>query len=105
MSISNCTGQSSVSAPDPESHSEESSDNDITDHSHNLSILHINAQSLRNKIDELELESEEAGIIAISETWLEPSIKNEDLQIPSFNDPIRRDRPNQPYRGVAIYFR
>jgi hypothetical protein len=36
-----------------------------------LSILHINAQSMRNKIVELEVEAELHDIIAISATWLE----------------------------------
>ena len=41
-----------------------------------LSMIHINAQSMRNKMSELEVEAEEHDIVAVSETWLSPEIVN-----------------------------
>ena len=35
-----------------------------------LAITHINAQSLRHKIDDLEIESVGCDLLAITETWL-----------------------------------
>lgn len=40
----------------------------------NIKMIHINAQSLRNKIDSLEMEAAGADLIAVTETWMEPSI-------------------------------
>ena len=39
-----------------------------------LSITHINAQSLRHKVTDLEAEAEDYDIVAISKTWLELDI-------------------------------
>jgi hypothetical protein len=71
----------------------------------NISMVHINAQSLRYKIDELEVESEDADVIAVTETWLEPKIITENLEIPSFHKPLRKDRSTDAHGGVAIYCR
>jgi hypothetical protein len=68
-------------------------------------MIHINAQSIRYKLNELEVESEDADLIAISESWLEPNIKSEDIAIPSFHPPIRKDRPTDAHGGVAIFCR
>jgi exonuclease III len=70
-----------------------------------ISIKHINAQSIKNKISLLELEAEEYDVVTISETWLHDSIENRDLHIEGFNEPLRCDRPGDRYGGVAIYHR
>ena len=70
-----------------------------------LAIKHINAQSIKNKLNLLELEAEEYDFITISETWLRDGIKSEDICIESFNPPMRRDRTADRYGGVAVYFR
>ena len=77
----------------------------IREQSKYLSIIHINAQSLRNKMDQLIIESEQADILAITETWLHPEIANECLSIPDFHEPLRKDRDENAYGGVAIYCR
>ena len=38
---------------------------------HDLCVVHVNARSLKNKIDLIEAESHQYDIITISETWLE----------------------------------
>ena len=68
-------------------------------------MIHINAQSIRHKLNDLEVQSEDADIIAVSETWLEPSITPDELIIPDFQKPIRKDRPTDAHGGVAIYCR
>lgn len=83
----------------------------------NLSICHINAQSLfaydaelnsnRTKLDEIESVLSinlHYDIICISETWLSSSISNHDIELNNFTL-YRKDRDNgtSGYGGVAIY--
>jgi len=94
----------------------ESSDSDTNDtfsdlqqhqyqNNHTIRLLNINAQSLRYKVDQLTAESTEADIIVLTETWLSPENKDEDLSIPNFYKPIRKDRTWDSHGGVAIYCR
>ena len=68
-------------------------------------ILHINAQSIRNKMNDLIAESVEYDIICITETWLQQEILNESITIPNFDNLYRKDRRNDAHGGVAIYVR
>ena len=70
-----------------------------------MKILHINTQSVRNKIDELTAESSEYEILVLTETWLHPNILSEEITIPFFNKPYRKDRTGDAHGGVAIYTR
>ena len=70
----------------------------------NLSICHINAQSMFNKLDLIAVELSSYDIITVSETWLDATISNTDLLLPSFQPPIRLDR-NRHGGGVAIYLK
>ena len=45
-----------------------------------LSIIHINARSLRRKLDLLDSEVTDHDVITISETWLSADIKNNEIQ-------------------------
>ena len=72
--------------------------------SKDLSICHINSQSLLNKIDLIAVELGSFDIVTVSETWLDPSIENRDITIPNFQLPIRLDR-NRIGGGVAAYFK
>ena len=72
--------------------------------SEDLSICHINSQSLLNKIDLIAVELGAYDIVTVSETWLDPSIENRDITIPNFQMPIRLDR-NRRGGGVAAYFK
>ena len=68
----------------------------------NLSVCHINAQSMYNKLDLITVELSKFDIITVSETWLDQSISDIDLALPSYQLPIRLDR-NRHGGGVAVY--
>ena len=69
-----------------------------------LSVCHINAQSMLNKMDMIAVELGNFDVITISETWLDPSISDLDTTIPTYQTPIRLDR-NRHGGGVAVYFK
>ena len=69
-----------------------------------LSVCHINAQSMYNKFDSIAVELGQFDVITISETWLDQSIKELDTVIPTYQAPIRLDR-NRHGGGVAMYFK
>ena len=71
----------------------------------NLSIIHLNIQSLLPKISSLEVEMQSYDILIFTETWLSPRISNGDICIPNFNPPYRKDRLGRQGGGVAIYTR
>ena len=68
-----------------------------------LSIIHINACSLRRKLDLLDSEVTDHDVITISETWLSADIKNNEISINGYHPPVRKDRSDDPHGGVAIY--
>ena len=68
-----------------------------------LCIIHLNARSIKNKIDLIEAEANQFDIITVSETWLSQIDMNTSVHLTNFHPPIRRDRPNDPHGGVAIY--
>lgn len=103
--MDNYSSSSDSSLSTHESSSEEDNPPTPYDKKKSLRILHINAQSIRNKMLALEAESHEADIIAITETWLGPNITNEDLALSNYHRPARKDRPHSPYGGVAMYCR
>lgn len=70
-----------------------------------ISIMHLNIQSLKPKIDLLAVEAQPYEILVFSETWLNHNIQNDDLQIPNFSPPFRCDRRDRIGGGVAIYVR
>ena len=67
-----------------------------------FSIVHYNVQSLLPKLDNLSIELKDFDILTFSETWLNDSIHSDDLTIPSFSKPERKDRMDG-YGGVCIY--
>ena len=69
-----------------------------------ISMIHANVKSLRNKIDQVSVEATNHDIVTISETWLNKSISNENIKLPGFHPPTRKDREDG-YGGVAIYIR
>ena len=56
-----------------------------------LSVCHINAQNIYmcNKLDLIAVELSEFDIITESATWLDHTIKNSELLLPSYQTPIR----------------
>ena len=68
-----------------------------------LTICHLNCQSMFHKLDLIALELSMYDIITLSETWLDQSIDTMDILIPNYQEPIRLDR-NRHGGGVAVYF-
>ena len=73
------------------------------DLSNNLSLVHYNVQSIRHKLDILYSELYAFDILTFSETWLNDSVSTEELSLPTFHSPERRDRPNDSHGGVIVY--
>ena len=74
----------------------------LTQKSAELSVVHLNVRSIRNKLDVLAHEIKDYDIVTLSETWLSDSTSDDSLLIDGFHPPIRQDRPDH-YGGVAIY--
>ena len=93
--------------PGPESDSELSGMSDeISDIiAKNFSVVHFNVKSALHKIDFLESELANFGLISITETWFNQSISNTDVNINGFRVPFRKDRLGDGYRGIAVYIR
>ena len=72
-----------------------------TDTRSDLCIIHLNARSIKNKIDLIEAEANQFDIITVSETWFSQIDMNTSIHLTNFHPPIRRDRPNDPHAGVA----
>ena len=70
---------------------------------HNLSFVHYNVQSILPKLEILHAELHEFDILAFSETWLNPSIDNEDILLQQYQAPVRKDRQGDAHGGVIIY--
>ena len=68
-----------------------------------LSLIHYNVQSLLPKLDLLVAELSSFDILTFSETWLSATITNDQLSIPGYCQPIRRDRQHNSYGGVIVY--
>ena len=71
--------------------------------SNHLSVVHYNVQSLVPKLDLLTIELSEFDILAFTETWLNPSVRTNDLNIDSYRIPERKDRQGDSHGGVILY--
>lgn len=75
-----------------------------------LFISHLNVRSLLAKIDQLKLDlvnnkGPKPDIMTLSETWLDNSVGDEEVNIPGYSI-LRLDRQqNKSGGGVAIYYR
>ncbi|MEW8547035.1 MAG: endonuclease/exonuclease/phosphatase family protein, partial [Candidatus Thiodiazotropha sp.] len=70
-----------------------------------LNIVHVNIQSLLPKLDILETEMQYYDIVVLTETWLSQNTNNDDIRIPNFDPPYRKDRQARPGGGIAIYIK
>ena len=70
-----------------------------------LHFVHANVRSLLPKLPEIRLflSRTRAAVFAASETWLDPTVNDGEIQIPGFNV-LRRDR-NRNGGGVALFIR
>ena len=71
----------------------------------NISILHLNIQSLLPKLDLLEVELQPFDIVLLTETWLKPSTISDDVSISNYHTVIRKDRIHRVGGGVAVYIK
>ena len=71
--------------------------------SSHLSLVHYNVQSLLPKVDIIEAELRCFDVIAITETWLNDSISDDNLTFHDFHCPVRKDRVRDGYGGVILY--
>ena len=68
-----------------------------------LSIFHLNARSMRHKLDYIDSVCNEADIICLTETHLDASVTNDDIFIEGYEkNPFRKDR-NSSGGGVIVY--
>ena len=76
-------------------------------HANFLKCIHLNGQSILNKIDLLQAETTWQDVIVVMETWLREEDNEDDLIIPGYHKPIRKDRTREPGAGrgggVAVY--
>ena len=97
------------SGPSANSSSVSSDDISTTSYSHilnsGLSVMYLNIQSLKPKLDILEVESHSYDVLVFTETWLSVNDSNDYILIPGFNPPFRCDRTYRQGGGVAIYVR
>ena len=70
-----------------------------------FSIIQYNVQSLLPKLDIIESELSKFDIVAITETWLDETISDNDISLTCFKNPYRCDRPGDAHAGVAVYIR
>ena len=91
------------SIPDPENSQTYPS---ISSHSRQYcSIMYCNCRSLTPKLDTLRVQAAASSpdIIALTETWLDPSISSSEIFIPGYIS-IRRDR-NWRGGGILLYLK
>ena len=68
----------------------------------NFSLVHYNVQSVVNKIDIIEPELSNFSLISLTETWLNNTVSNEDIQFNDFQVPFRRDREGDSHGGILV---
>ena len=68
-----------------------------------LSLIHLNIQSIRPKLDIINAELSDFDVLCFTESWLDVSIKDQDISLEGFNAPFRHDRSDRPGGGVIVY--
>ena len=68
-----------------------------------VSLLHLNIQSLKPKINVIIGNLSEFDILCFTESWLNPTVENTDIEIPGFDSPHRNDRADRLGGGVIVY--
>ena len=81
-------------------------DNDIHQNpgpNQELSVFHLNARSIRNKLDYLQDIASESSIIYVTESLLDPCILDGDILLEGFSENILRKDRNCYGGGVLVY--
>ena len=69
----------------------------------NCSVVHYNVQSVVNKVDVIESEFSNFSLISLTETWLNDSVSNQDIEFNDFQLPFRGDREGDSHGGILVY--
>ena len=73
-----------------------------------VSVAHLNVQSIKDRNRLLQVRNlmaeKEYGILAVSESWLNSSFANAEVEIEGYKL-IRLDRPKHRAGGVCVYVR
>ena len=67
-----------------------------------LEIFHLNARSMRNKLNYIHDIADTFHILCIAETFLDNSITMDSIILEGFNEPLRKDRTNNG--GSVVIF-
>ena len=78
---------------------------DTLNQNHHLAFIHYNVQSLLPKLDILQAELYAFDLIACTETWLHPAIDTDELILPSFSPPERKDRQTDRHGVLSCMWR
>ena len=76
---------------------------DTLNQNHHLVFIHYNVQSLLPKLVILQAELYAFDFIASTESWLHLAIDTDELILPSFSPPERKDRQTDRHGGVILY--
>ena len=74
-----------------------------TENVHEISIFHLNARSVRNKLDSIQILSHNASVVGITETHLDETIASSELIIPGYHHKIFRNTEILFRGGVMVY--
>ena len=78
---------------------------DIEDFHANLSIIHLNIQSLLPKRDILNANLSHFDILCFTESWLTKEIPRNEIAFDGFETNFRNDRIGRPGGGVIVYIK
>jgi exonuclease III len=69
---------------------------------HDLSILHLNIRSIRNKTEYIDAHFSDFDILCFTETHLDGSVDNNSINLEHYNKPYRKD-VSAHSSGILIY--
>ena len=68
-----------------------------------VSLMHLNIQSLKPKIDIIRGNLSNFDILCFTESWLNPTTLDSEIELPGFDPPYRNDRLGRHGGGVIVY--
>ena len=91
------------SGPENEDASDTSSSSTFPMFNGNFSVVHYNVLSVQHKLDIIEPEFSNFGLVSLTETWLNNSVLSQDLVFNDFQLPYRRDGVGDSHGGILVY--
>ena len=68
-----------------------------------LSMMHLNIQSIKPKIDIIQGTLCDFDILCFTESWLNQNISDKEISLEGYNPPFRNDRSDRLGGGVIVY--